>query len=67
MNKKIECSYKDYFIDFIKSELLNSDDFQIEILKPIFIYYVIPIIFLIILLNFIATMLAVYIMMKYII
>jgi len=65
MNKKIEGSYKDYFIDFIKSELLNSDDFQIEILKPIFIYYVIPIIFLIILLNFIATMLAVYIMMKY--
>ena len=59
--------YKDYFIDFIKSELLNSDDFQIEILKPIFIYYVIPIICLIILLNFIATMLAVYIMMKHII
>jgi hypothetical protein len=63
MNKKTE----EPFIDFIKSELLNSNELQIEILKPIFIYYGIPIILLIILLNFIATMFAIYIMMKHII
>ena len=63
MNKKTE----ETFIDFIKSELLNSNELQISILKPIFIYYGIPIILLIILLNFIATMLAIYIMMKHII
>jgi len=58
---------KETFIDFIKSELLNSNDLQIEFLKPVFIYYVIPTILLIILLNFIATMLAIYIIMKHII
>jgi flagellar biosynthesis protein FlhB len=54
-------------IDFIKDELLKSN-IRFEIVKPILIYmlyYLIPFIILIIFLNFIATIFAVYIVFKF--
>jgi hypothetical protein len=54
-------------IDFIKDELLKSK-IRYEIVKPILIYmlyYLIPFILLIIFLNFIATIFAVYIVFKF--
>lgn len=54
-------------IDFIKDELLKSN-IRYEIVKPILIYmlyYLIPFIILIIFLNFIATIFAVYIVFKF--
>lgn len=61
-------NYKDYLIDFIKTELLNSSDFQTEIIKPLYgqiLYYILPLIIVVSLINFLATMIAVFIVLKY--
>ena len=61
-------NYKDYLIDFIKTELLNSSDFQTEIIKPLYgqiLYYILPLIIVVSLINFIATMIAVFIVLKF--
>lgn len=53
--------YIDFIINFVKSELLEGD-FKEEIIRPIlvyFLYYMIPIVIFIILLNFIATIVGV--------
>ena len=55
------------FIDFIKDELLKSN-IRYEIVKPILIYilyYLIPFVILLMFLNFITTIIAVYIVFKY--
>lgn len=52
--------YIDIIIDFVKNELLKSD-FREEILQPLYIntlYYIIPLILLIIVMNFITTLIA---------
>lgn len=54
-------------IDFVKDELLKSN-IRYEIVKPILIYilyYLIPFILLLMVLNFITTLIAVYIVFKY--
>lgn len=54
-------------IDFIKDELLKSN-IRYEIVKPILIYmlyYLIPFIILLMVLNFLTTIIAVYIVFKY--
>ena len=61
-------NYKDYLIDFIKTELLNSSDFQTEIIKPLYghiLYYILPLIIVVSLINFLATMIAVFIVLKF--
>jgi hypothetical protein len=60
--------YIDMIIDFIKNELLLSD-FREEIILPIFhnsLYYIIPLILLVILMNFITSMLAVFIVLYFV-
>jgi flagellar biosynthesis protein FlhB len=55
------------FIDFIKDELLKSN-IRYEIVKPILVYilyYLIPFVMLLMFLNFITTIIAVYIVFKY--
>jgi hypothetical protein len=55
------------FIEFIKDELLKSN-IRYEIVKPILIYvlyYIIPFVLFIILLNFISTIFAICIVFKY--
>jgi len=57
--------YIDIIIDFVKNELLKSD-FREEILQPLYIntlYYIIPLILLIIIMNFITTLIALSIVM----
>lgn len=57
--------YIDIIIDFVKNELLKSD-FKEEILQPLYInmlYYIIPLILLIMLMNFITTLIALFIVM----
>jgi hypothetical protein len=57
--------YIDIIIDFVKNELLKSD-FREEILQPLYIntlYYIIPLILLIIVMNFITTLIALSIVM----
>lgn len=70
-DKAIECendsSLINIFIDFIKDELLKSN-IRYEIVKPILIYilyYLIPFVILLMFLNFITTIIAVYIVFKY--
>ena len=52
----------DYFIDFIKEEI-SKPEFKSSIIRPIliyFLYYIIPFISILILLNFITTIIAVF-------
>lgn len=46
--------YMEIIIDFIKNELLESD-FKDEMIKFILLYYIIPIVLAIVILNFIST------------
>jgi flagellar biosynthesis protein FlhB len=60
-------SLANILIDFVKDELLKSN-IRYEIVKPILIYilyYLIPFIILLMFLNFITTIIAVYIVFKY--
>jgi flagellar biosynthesis protein FlhB len=60
-------SLANILIDFVKDELLKSN-IRYEIVKPILIYilyYLIPFILLLMVLNFITTIIAVYIVFKY--
>ena len=60
-------SLANILIDFVKDELLKSN-IRYEIVKPILIYilyYLIPFILLLMVLNFITTLIAVYIVFKY--
>ena len=53
--------YTDIIVDFIKNELLKSD-LKDEIMKPLYItalYYVIPLVILLIIMNFITTLIAI--------
>lgn len=71
---KDDCDYEtdneslaNILIDFVKDELLKSN-IRYEIVKPILIYilyYLIPFILLLMILNFITTIIAVYIVFKY--
>jgi flagellar biosynthesis protein FlhB len=60
-------SLANILIDFVKDELLKSN-IRYEIVKPILIYilyYLIPFILLLMILNFLTTIIAVYIVFKY--
>lgn len=46
--------YMEIVIDFIKNELLESD-FKDEMIKFILLYYIVPIVLAIVILNFIST------------
>lgn len=46
--------YIEIIIDFIKNELLESD-FKDEMIKFILLYYIVPIVLAIVILNFIST------------
>lgn len=46
--------YMEIIIDFIKNELLESD-FKDEMIKFILLYYIVPIVLAIVILNFIST------------
>ena len=62
-----DASLANILIDFIKDELLKSN-IRYEIVKPILIYilyYLIPFNILLMILNFITTIIAVYIVFKY--
>ena len=59
--------YIDIIIDFIKNEFLKND-FKEEIIKPLYfhiLYYIIPLIFIIIIMNFITTLIAVSIILYF--
>jgi hypothetical protein len=65
--KNDENNIVNIFIEFIKDELLKSN-IRYEIVKPILIYvlyYIIPFVLFIILLNFISTIFAICIVFKY--
>ena len=67
MEGENDSSLINIFIDFIKDELLKSN-IRYEIVKPILIYilyYLIPFVILLMFLNFITTIIAVYIVFKY--
>jgi len=52
----------DFFIDFIKQEI-NKPEFKTTFIKPLliyFLYYIIPFITILILLNFITTIIALF-------
>jgi hypothetical protein len=52
----------DFFIDYIKQEI-NKPEFKSSIIRPIliyFLYYIIPFISILIVLNFITTIIAVF-------
>lgn len=59
--------YTDFIINFVKNELLKSD-FREEILQPLYIsvlYYSIPLILLIIIMNFVTTLIAIIIVLYF--
>lgn len=66
-DKEDKSNVVNIFIEFIKDELLKSN-IRYEIVKPILIYvlyYIIPFVLFIILLNFISTIFAICIVFKY--